>query len=105
MATTPGERQGRRWLVLSFLACPCHLPLTLGILGTVFAGTALGAVLRDHPFVAGAIISAVWLTGTARGLLLVRRGQREGFACAVPGGGTDKGWLVPTEGSTAERKR
>ena len=24
------ERRGRRWLVVSFLFCPCHLPLIMG---------------------------------------------------------------------------
>ncbi len=77
------ERRGRWWLALSFLACPCHLPLTLVLLATALGGTAVGTLLRDHGWVAGAIIAAAWLVGTGRGLLLVRRGQREGFACPV----------------------
>ena len=44
----PLERRGRRWIFGSFAFCPCHLPLTLGILVTVFGGTAAGALLRDH---------------------------------------------------------
>ena len=34
-AATDLERRGRWWLVASFLACPCHLPITLGVLGAV----------------------------------------------------------------------
>lgn len=34
-AATDLERRGRWWLVASFLACPCHLPITLAVLGTV----------------------------------------------------------------------
>ena len=77
------ERRGRRWLLWSFLACPCHLPWTLALLGTVLGGTALGAALRDHPVAAGLVIAATWAAGTARGLLLVRRAERGELACAV----------------------
>jgi mercuric ion transport protein len=78
------ERRGRAWLIWSFLACPCHLPLTLGFLGVVLGGTALGAVLRDNVWLAGAVITAVWVAGTARGLWLVRKGERGELACTVP---------------------
>ena len=77
------ERRGRWWLLASFLACPCHLPITLAVLGTVLGGTAAGVALREHTVVAGLLIAAVWLAGTARGLLLVRRAERDGFACRL----------------------
>lgn len=85
-ATTSGadvERRGRRWLLWSFLACPCHLPLTLALLGTVLGGTALGAALHEHRLVAGLVIAATWAAGTARGLLLVRRAERGELVCAI----------------------
>jgi len=82
-AATDLERRGRWWLVASFLACPCHLPITLAVLGTVLGGTAAGVALREHTVVAGLLIAAVWIAGTARGLLLVRRAEREGFACRL----------------------
>jgi mercuric ion transport protein len=69
---------------VSFLACPCHLPLTLGLFGGVLGGTALGALLRDHPLLAGSIVASVWVAGTARGLLLVRRAERGELACPLP---------------------
>lgn len=75
------ERRGRRWLLWSFLLCPCHLPLTLGILTGVLAGTSLGAVVRDNRWAAGAVISATWVIGTAYGFVLIRRAQRSGGAC------------------------
>jgi hypothetical protein len=71
-------------LLWSFLLCPCHLPLTLGILATVLAGTSAGAVLRDHTWVAGGIITVTWLVGTGYGFRLIRRSQRSGGACALP---------------------
>ena len=67
------ERKGRRWLIWSFLLCPCHLPLTLGVLGAVLGATGLGAVLKDHAVVAGVLISAAWIGGTGYGLHLIRQ--------------------------------
>ena len=78
------ERRGRWWLAVSFLFCPCHLPLTIGLLAGVFGGTALGALLRDHAWVAGGVIAATWLAGTARGLVWIRRAERGDATCAVP---------------------
>jgi hypothetical protein len=82
-AATDLERRGRWWLLASFLACPCHLPITLAVLGTVLGGTAAGVALREHTVLAGVLIAAVWIAGTGRGLLLVRRAEREGFACQL----------------------
>lgn len=76
------ERSGRRWIFGSFAFCPCHLPLTLGVLATVLGGTAIGAVLRDHAVAAGVMITAAWVAGTWRGFRLVRLAQRG--ACPVP---------------------
>jgi hypothetical protein len=83
--TPPLERRGRAWLLWSFLLCPCHLPLTLAILGTVLAGTSAGALLRDHTVVAGAVITAAWVLGTGYGFVLIRRSQRDGAACTPSG--------------------
>jgi cytochrome c biogenesis protein CcdA len=78
------ERRGRVWLVLSFLACPCHLPLTLAILAVVLGGTAAGALVRDHAVLAGVLITSVWVLGTGRGLWLIRQADRGGGACPSP---------------------
>lgn len=85
-AARPGrlERRGRRWLIVSFLACPCHLPLTLAALGAVLGGTALGAVLREHTLAAGLVVAAAWVAGTVRGFQLIHRAKRDGLACQVP---------------------
>jgi len=82
--TITTERRGRRWLLISFLACPCHLPLTLGLLAGVLGGTALGAVLRDHAVLAGTIIAVTWAAGTARGLWLIRQAERGQLTCPIP---------------------
>jgi hypothetical protein len=74
------EARGLLWVVGSFAICPCHLPLTLGLLSTVLAGTALGAALHEHTVLAGLTIGGVWLFGTWRGLRLLSQGS----ACPVP---------------------
>jgi len=68
---------------VSFLACPCHLPLTLALLGGVLGGTALGAALREHTLLAGLVVALAWAVGTTRGFQLIRRAERDGLACAV----------------------
>lgn len=77
------ERRGRWWVFGSFLLCPCHLPLTLGVLAALLGGTSLGAALREHAVAAGVLITLVWALGTAYGFRLLRRAQRAGGACPV----------------------
>src|SRR5215470_10450727 len=36
----PTNNRGLIWVMGSFLFCPCHLPLTLGLAATLLAGTA-----------------------------------------------------------------
>jgi hypothetical protein len=81
--TSPDERRGRWWVFGSFVFCPCHLPITLALLGWVFGGTAVGIAVRNHPWVAAAIVTAAWLIGTACGFVLLRRAKR-GAACQIP---------------------
>ncbi len=85
------ERRGRAWLLWAFLFCPCHLPLTLGVLVALAGGTALGGVLREHAFAAGAIVTITWLAGTGYGLSLIRRADRARGACPAPSVGSGDG--------------
>jgi hypothetical protein len=57
----------------AFVICPCHLPLTLALAAALLGGTAAGAALRAHPFVAGSIITVAWLGATWHGFRLMRR--------------------------------
>ena len=68
--------------------CPCHLPLTLGILVTVFGCTAAGAVLRDHIVLRRIVITAAWVAGTWRGFRFVRLAQQGRLPAARSSGGT-----------------
>jgi hypothetical protein len=68
--------RGVRWLLGSFLFCPCHLPVTLVLLSTLLSGTVVGAALHRYPVVAAGIITLIWAMGTWRGLRLLRGGAR-----------------------------
>jgi mercuric ion transport protein len=63
------------WMAGAFVFCPCHLPITLSILALLLGSTAAGALLRAHPYVAGIAVTLLWIAGTWRGLVLVRRAQ------------------------------
>ena len=62
------EKRGLAWVIGAFVICPCHLPITLWLAATLLSGTAAGALLRGHPYVAGAIITALWLAATGHGV-------------------------------------
>ena len=69
------ENRGMLWMIGAFVFCPCHLPLTLSALALLLGGTAAGALLRAHPYIAAVVVTLLWIAGTWRGLLLVRRAQ------------------------------
>jgi len=78
------ENRGMLWMVGAFVFCPCHLPLTLSALALLLGGTAAGAMLREHPYYAAAIVTSLWIAGTWRGLLLVRRATSSATARSAP---------------------
>lgn len=77
------ERRGRAWLLWSFLLCPCHLPLSLSILTAVLAGTSVGVMVRDHVWLAGALITTLWVMGTGYGFRLIRQAERANGSCPI----------------------
>ena len=64
------------WVIGAFVFCPCHLPTTLGVLALLLGGTAAGVSLRAHPYIAGVVITVLWVAGTWRGFALVRSARR-----------------------------
>lgn len=78
---TGTPRQGMAPLVVPVVPLPS--PLSLGVLTTVFAGTSAGLVLRDHVWVAGTLITVLWVLGTGYGLRLIRQAERANGACPV----------------------
>lgn len=70
------ENRGIVWVVGAFVICPCHLPITLGLAATLLGGTAAGAALRGHPYLAGTVITATWVAATWHGFRLMGSAQR-----------------------------
>lgn len=71
------ERRGLLWMIGAFAFCPCHLPITLGVLALLLGGTAAGALLIAHPYIAGTATTSLWAAGTWHGLKLVRLARRQ----------------------------
>ncbi len=86
----PGERErrGRRWLIWSFIFCPCHLPLSMGVLAAIFGGTAFGALVGRNTLGAGLVLGAIYAIGVGIGFRHIRaatagRKCRDG-ECVMP---------------------
>jgi hypothetical protein len=76
---TPAGRRGASSRIVAALLRPCHLPLSLWFVATLFYGTAAGLLLHDDPKVAGTAMTAIWLAATWRGIrdLEPRTGARQ----------------------------
>lgn len=70
------ENRGMAWMIGAFVFCPCHLPITLAALALLLGGTAAGALLRAHPYIAGIAVTLLWGAGTWRGLVWVKRAKK-----------------------------
>jgi mercuric ion transport protein len=75
-ASGQAKNRGWAWLIGALLICPCHLPLTLGFLASVLAGTAAGALVSRHPYVAGGVVTAAWLAAAWRGIRHLQSAER-----------------------------
>ncbi|HVZ20172.1 MAG TPA: hypothetical protein VG871_03880 [Vicinamibacterales bacterium] len=80
-ALTPDQasRRGVLWIIGSFVLCPCHLPITLWVAAAVLSGTAAGAALYNHVYLAGVVLGVTWLSGTIHGFNLMRRARIDAY--------------------------
>lgn len=82
------ERLGRRWLIWSFILCPCHLPVTLGVLGVVFGGSAFGALIKSNGLGIGIALTSLYTIGLAIGLRHIYAANKDrdcsDGSCAIP---------------------
>ena len=79
--------KGMALLATGILACPCHLPLTLGLLAVVFGGTALGAFLQQHTGLVVAAATGYFLVAIVLGLRYLGVGTTpsgDSWSCEVP---------------------
>lgn len=67
---------GYALLVTGFLACPCHLVLTLPLIAAVFGGTALGAIVAGHTEVVAALSTVYFAGGLSIGWWLLSKRRK-----------------------------
>ncbi len=65
------SRSGLILTVTGFLACPCHLPLTLPLLLAMLGGTSLGLFLRENTGLIFAAAGVYFLVAIGIGLFLL----------------------------------
>ncbi len=74
------ENRGRAWIVLGFILCPCHLPVSMALLGGVVGGGVLGAAVRDA-WILGVVMGTLYLFAVWRAFHHLRRAK----AALAPG--------------------
>jgi len=70
------ENRGLAWIIGAFAICPCHLPLTLTLIGTLLSGTVVGTLITRHVYVVGGVITLGWLIASWRGLSYIRLARK-----------------------------
>ncbi len=84
------EKRGRWWLTLSYVLCPCHLPITLTLAGLAFGGTALGTTIAGHATWVGIALTLAYALVLWRGFRQLRRSKQalaagESLQCSTSG--------------------
>lgn len=69
------EQRGRKWLIVSYFLCPCHLPITLALLGAAFGGTAFGAALVGNAIGVGVVMTGGYAMVLWRGFREIKRAK------------------------------
>jgi hypothetical protein len=78
------ERRGRRWLIWSFIFCPCHLPWSMAVLAAIFGGSAMGALISRNTIGVGIVFGLIYAIGVAIGFRHIRAAKRcEDGACRI----------------------
>lgn len=70
--STDRERSGRKWLVWSFVFCPCHLPISMAVLAAIFGGSAFGTLISQNTIGVGVIFGLIYAAGVAIGFRHLR---------------------------------
>lgn len=62
--------------MVSFLLCPCHVPMALALAGAILGGSTLGAAVTGNALPVGIVMSALYALMLWRGFRLIRRAKR-----------------------------
>jgi len=65
--------RGSIWMLTGFLACPCHLPVTIPIILGLTAGTAFAGFLANNLWVVGAISTVYFLVALVLGFSTLKQ--------------------------------
>lgn len=76
-AAADREKLGRKWLMVSFIFCPCHLPVIMAALGVVFGGSAFGALIGRNTIGVGIVFGAVYAILLVIGFRHLRAATRD----------------------------
>lgn len=63
-------------VVTGFIACPCHLPLTLALVLGILGGTGIGGFLASNQGLVYGIATGYFFVGIGAGIYLWRRKRR-----------------------------
>lgn len=75
------ERTGRRWLVWSFIFCPCHLPLSMAVIASIFGGSAFGTLVSRNALGTGLVLGTLYAIGVGIGFRYLRKATK-GIDCS-----------------------
>ena len=67
------EKVGRRWLVFSFIFCPCHLPVVMALLAAGFGGSAFGALIGRNTIGVGIVVTLIYAAAVVTAFRHLRR--------------------------------
>jgi len=76
------ENRGRLWIVVAYVLCPCHLPVTMSLLAMALGGTTLGGLLATNAWPVGIALGALSALAVWRAFRHLRRAQAAGDCAA-----------------------
>lgn len=76
MKNNINETKGGVAVIVGFVTCPCHLPITLPIAISLTAGTATGAWLTNNTLLLGLIMTVIFLGSLGLGYYWINKEEQ-----------------------------
>lgn len=83
-----GKVWGGVLTVTGFIACPCHLPVTIPLAISLLGGSAAAGFIADHKGLIYGLATAYFIGGLGIGWLLLTRRGKAADCCDVPAAGS-----------------